>query len=77
MVLNMPFQQRNYWYLTVTQYLYLVGGALLSKLEQEISVEWKLTRKVFSPVILNLIQFFPTIRQWRMGAKLKILAAEF
>ena len=36
-----------------------------------------LTRKVFLPVILNLAQIFAGIKQWRMKAKLKILAGEF
>ena len=34
-------------------------------------------RKVFLPVIFNLIQIFTGIRHWRMKTKLKILAAEF
>ena len=36
-----------------------------------------LTRKVFLPAILNLVQIFTGIRQWRMNTKLKILTAEF
>ena len=36
-----------------------------------------LKRKVFLPLILNLIQSFTGIRQWRMENRLKILVAEF
>ena len=37
----------------------------------------RLTRKVYLPVILNLIQIFTGIRQWRRKTKLKILIIEF
>ena len=35
------------------------------------------TRKVFLPVILNIIQIFTGIKQWRIKTNLKILVAEF
>ena len=42
-------------------------------LKQPIFLTWK----VFLPVILNLIQIFTGIRQWRMKVKFKILGSDF